>query len=79
MDRRDLLVHHRLGGYAGFRDGGADGVEALRQAPGLFQISYVIKVVTFNGRQAPRPRALALETLKNQIRTEALRLGRIEN
>ncbi len=33
-------------------------------------------LVNREGRQAPRPRALALETLKNQIRNEALSLGR---
>lgn len=36
-------------------------------------------LVTRDGRQAERPRAIALDTLKNQIRTEATRLGRIEN
>jgi hypothetical protein len=33
-------------------------------------------LINREGRQAPRPRALALETLKNQIRNEALSLGR---
>jgi hypothetical protein len=33
-------------------------------------------LVTRDGRQAARPRALALETLKNQIRNEAQSLGR---
>ena len=31
-----------------------------------------------DGRQAPRPRTMALDVLKNQIRAEALSLGRIE-
>ena len=34
------------------------------------------RLVTRNGRQAERPRALALDALKNQIRTEAQSLGR---
>lgn len=33
-------------------------------------------LLTPEGRQAPRPRSLALETLKNQIRSEAAGLGR---
>jgi hypothetical protein len=33
-------------------------------------------LINREGRQAPRPRALALETLKNQIRNEAASLGR---
>lgn len=32
-----------------------------------------------DGRQAVHPRSLALESLKNQIRTEAQRLGRTDN
>ena len=35
-------------------------------------------LVTRDGRQAPRPRAMALDVLKDRIRTEALSLGRIE-
>lgn len=35
-------------------------------------------LITRDGREAPRPRALPLATLKSQIRTEARDLGRIE-
>jgi hypothetical protein len=36
-------------------------------------------LLTRDGRPAARPSAMALDALKNQVRTEALRLGRIDN
>lgn len=36
-------------------------------------------LITRDGREAARPAAMPLSTLKNQIRTEALDLGRIQN